>query len=454
MAEGKGNGPRTAQILLFTRYPAPGEAKTRLIPALGAAGAARCHRRMTEEALAAARRACAAEGGSAGVTVCCTGAGLRDFRAWLGPDLRYERQKDGPLGVRMQQAFARAFAGGAASVLVMGADIPGISPRLLGQALRDLRDREVVLGPAADGGYYLLGMKRLHPSLFSGMDWGTDRVYDQTCAALRALGLKAETLPVLGDVDRPGDLALLRADPRFADLFAGAAGVSVIIPTLNEAAVLGRTLQSAGSGEGGDIIVADGGSRDRTRDIAAGAGATVLEVAGGRAAQLNAGAAAARGPILLFLHADSLLPGGYAEAIRTSLEDPAVVAGAFRFRTDGSGRALRLVEWGTNIRSACLQWPYGDQGLFLEKRMLAELGGFAPLTIMEDFDLVRRLRKRGRIVTLRDPVVTSARRWQELGVLRTLLVNQLMIAGFYLGLPTGTLRRIYRWGTGSVSPPR
>jgi rSAM/selenodomain-associated transferase 2/rSAM/selenodomain-associated transferase 1 len=418
----------------------PGKAKTRLIPALGPAGAARFHRRMTEDAVA--------------ITVCYTGARCRDFRAWLGPDLRYEHQQDGTLGARMRQAFARAFADGASAVLATGTDIPGMSPHILSRSLQSLRDSDTVLGPAADGGYYLIGMKRLHPALFSGMDWGTERVYSQTCAVLRALGLTVETLPALGDVDRPEDLPLLRGDPRFADLFSGRSGISVIIPTLNEAAVLGQTLQSARSSDGVEIIVADGGSRDRTREIAAGAGALFLEAAGGRAAQLNAGAAMARGPILLFLHADSLLPEGYAGAVRAALEDPATVAGAFRFRTDWTGTAMRLVEWGTNIRSARLQLPYGDQGLFLEKRLLAELGGFAPLSIMEDFDLVRRLRRRGRIVTLRDEVVTSARRWKDLGFLRTLIVNQIMIAGYFLGLPNEALRRLYRRGAGRVSPHR
>ena len=193
----------------------------------------------------------------------------------------------------------------------------------------------------------------------------------------------------------------------------------MIVPTLNEAASLGRTLERVRRADGIEIIVADGGSRDATREIAAQAGATVLVTAGGRAAQQNAGAAVAGGRHLLFLHADTLLPDGYAELIRRALDRPATVAGAFRFRTDGAGAAMRLVEWGANIRSALFQWPYGDQGLFMEKRVFDELGGFSPLPIMEDYELVGRLRRRGPVVTLSEAAITSARRWQRLGALRT-----------------------------------
>jgi hypothetical protein len=107
---------------------------------------------------------------------------------------------------------------------------------------------------------------------------------------------------------------------------------------------------------------------------------------------------------------------------------------------------MRFVEWSTHVRSRLLRWPYGDQGLFVPKRVFDELGGFAALPIMEDFDLVRRLRRRGRVVTLDTPAVTSSRRWQELGVLRTTLINQLMIVGFLVGVAPDRLARFYRRG--------
>jgi len=429
-------------LILFARYPVPGQAKTRLIPALGPEGAARLHRRLAEHAAGVARAAGANRG--AGVTVCFTGAARREFRSWLGSDFAYVAQPAGDLGVRLRQACASAFRGRAQRVVVFGADVPELSADLLHQALAGLREHDVVLGPAADGGYYLIGMKCDRPELFAGIDWGTGRVCDQTRAVIGRRGLSVTELPTLSDVDLPEDVSALRSDPRFADVWTGKPIITVIVPTLNEAAALGRTLERARGADGIEIIVADGGSQDTTREIAAQAGATVLVTAGGRVAQQNAGAAVAGGRLLLFLHADTHLPDGYADLIRRALDRPGTVAGAFRFRTDCSGAAMRLVEWGANIRSTVLHWPYGDQGLFMEKRVFDELGGFSPLPIMEDYELVSRLRRRGRVVTLNEAATTSARRWQRLGALRTTLRNLAMIAGFHAGVSPQRLARFYR----------
>jgi rSAM/selenodomain-associated transferase 2/rSAM/selenodomain-associated transferase 1 len=430
------------QLILFARYPVPGAAKTRLIPALGPEGAALLHRRLAEHAVAIAR----ATGlpGRTGVTICCTGAARRDFRRWLGVDLAYTSQTDGDLGMRLRHAFTSAFRAGARRVVAIGADVPGLSPEILRAAFGALGAHEVVLGPAVDGGYYLIGSRRDRPELFSGIAWGTARVCAQTRAAIARLGLSAAELPALADVDLPENAAALRDDARFADVWSGAPLLSVIVPTLNEAAGLGRTLERLRHAAAVEIIVADGGSRDATREIAAAAGAAVLVVPDGRAAQLNAGAAASRGRLLLFLHADTLPPAGYAELVRRTLADPRVAAGAFGLRTDGAGAALRLVEWGANIRSALFRRPYGDQGLFMERRVFDELGGFSPLPIMEDYELVRRLRRRGGVVTLDAAAVTSARRWQRLGALRTTVRNLAMIAGFHAGVPPERLARYYR----------
>ena len=438
-----------AKILLFARYPVAGQAKTRLIPALGPEGAARLHRRMTEHAVAVARTVDADD--DTAVTICHTGGSRRDFRAWLGADLLYRRQPRGDLGERLCGALALAFRSGARCALVVGSDVPGVSSAVLHQAVLALDNHDVVLGPAVDGGYYLLGMKHLHSGLFTGVDWGTERVCMQTRDAIGRMGLTVLELPLLSDVDRPSDLDALRSDPRFSDVFTGRSLLSVIIPTLSEAVALSATLDRLKPADGIEIIVSDGGSRDATCDIGAAGGATVLEVAGGRAVQQNAGAAVAKGRQLLFLHADTLLPAGYADRVRWALDNPGTVAGAFRFRTDEPGPAMRVVEWGTNVRSTVLQWPYGDQSLFMEKRVFSEVGGFAPLCVMEDFDLVRRLRRRGRVVTLRETAVTSGRRWRRLGAWRTTLRNQLMIAGFLAGVSPG---RLVRWYRGKGRAPR
>ncbi len=432
-------------ILIFTRFPVPGKVKTRLTPALGSQKAARAHRRMTELVLKAVR-SIRAEYGSRDIeiAVCCDGARRKDFRAWLGRDIRYLRQSAGNIGRRMQRGFQSSFRRGAKQVLSVGSDIPDLSSGILEKALIGLQDHDAVLGPATDGGYYLIGMKSPHPELFENMDWGSGCVCARTRAAIRDLGLTLLELPVLQDIDRPEDLASLRNNARLSFVLEEKSEVSVVIPTYNEEAVIGRTLEHLRRKTAAEIIVADGGSGDATGDIAAKAGAIVLEVPGGRAMQQNAGALHAKGRQLLFLHADTLPPEGYADIIRDALDDARTVGGAFQFRTDGSGISMRLIESMTNIRSSIFQYPYGDQGLFMEKRVFEEEGGFSPLPIMEDFELVRRLRRRGRIVTLHEPALTSARRWRNLGIVRTTLINQIMIAGFYGKIPMPVLERFYR----------
>jgi uncharacterized protein len=433
-------------LLVFTRYPVQGQVKTRLIPAVGAKAAAGLHRRMTEHVVSVAR--IVAQDGNIHVRVCFCAGSAPDFRSWLGDGPSYAPQSHGDLGTRMDRALAQAFQGGAESAIVIGSDIPGLSPGTLRLARETLRRHDVVLGPSRDGGYYLIGVRRLHPELFTAMDWGTSRVREQTLDAISRLGLTVGELPWLADIDRPEDLDLVRTDARFQDILTRNPLISVIIPCLNEAPVLEETLEQvarlAGPGANLEVIVADGGSRDATRDIAARAGARVVRSDAGRAAQQNTGAAAARGRYLLFLHADTLLPRGYADAIVSALDDPAVVAGAFGLGIHGQRRALRLVEAGANYRSSFLQCPYGDQGLFMEKRIFEEMGGFASLPILEDFELVRRLRRRGKIRTLRQAVLTSARRWNTLGIMRTTVVNQIMIAGFLCGVPVPWLARLYR----------
>ncbi|MBI9090508.1 MAG: TIGR04283 family arsenosugar biosynthesis glycosyltransferase [Desulfobacterium sp.] len=442
--------PVDARIMIFGRYPVAGKAKTRLIPALGPEGAARLHRQMTEHVVAMARSAVRKMGArEIGITFCCTGAPLKAFRAWLGRDLTYLAQPSGDLGARMLGAFKTALGKGAGSVIVIGSDLPDLTGEMICHAFKCLENNEIVLGPAADGGYYLLGMNALHPAVLSGIDWGTAHVLQQTCRRIKELGLGWAELPLLRDVDRPDDLSRLRNDPRFAHNFGDSPLISVIIPTLNEALALGPVLDCVQEGEAVETIVVDGGSQDQTRDIAARAGARVVVVSGGRAAQQNAGAALARGRWLLFLHGDTLLPKGYEKMIHRAMASPATVAGAFRFKTDDARTGMRLIQWTTNLRSCLLQWPYGDQGLFMEKRVFDAVGGFASLAIMEDFELVGRLRRRGKVVTLPHAVITSARRWQQVGRVRTTLINQMMIVGFLLGVPIRRLVRLYRsHGTG------
>ena len=220
--------------------------------------------------------------------------------------------------------------------------------------------------------------------------------------------------------------------------------LAVVIPTLNEAANIEATLAPVLAETGIEAIVVDGGSSDGTPDLAARAGARVLTVAGGRAAQLNTGAAATIAGQLLFLHADTRLPAGWPAAVRDTLADPAVGRRAVARALDGAAAAERRVAPGAPGRRPPRGRAYGDQALFLRRATLERLGGFAPLPIMEDWDLARRARALGAIRVHGLAVVTSPRRWRRLGVARTLIRNQMMHVGWRLGIAPDRLAAFYR----------
>ncbi len=220
--------------------------------------------------------------------------------------------------------------------------------------------------------------------------------------------------------------------------------ISIIIPVLNEAAALPKTLTSIQKGSNIEIIVVDGGSEDETVAIAQSYGIKVLSSPPGRAKQMNNGAAVATGDILLFLHADTRLPKNFDTSVRQSLQIQNTIAGAFELKIDIDMPSLRLIEKMVNWRSRYLQMPYGDQAIFLKASIFHEIGCFPEMPIMEDFELVRRLQPLGKIEIIPAPVVTSGRRWQKLGVLKTTLINQLIILGYFLGVPTAKLACWYR----------
>ena len=220
--------------------------------------------------------------------------------------------------------------------------------------------------------------------------------------------------------------------------------ISIVIPVLNEAIAIRAVLAQVLDTPNVEAIVVDGGSKDDTVAIAQTMGVKVLDTTTGRARQMNAGAAVATGDILLFLHADTQLPPNFDRFIRQALQKPGTVAGAFELQIDAQLRGVKIIEKIVNWRSHFLSMPYGDQGIFLKTSVFTELGGFPDLPIMEDFELMRRLKRLGQIAIVSAPVLTSGRRWQKLGVVKTTLINQLVIAGYFLGVSPAELVRWYR----------
>ncbi|MEH2137788.1 TIGR04283 family arsenosugar biosynthesis glycosyltransferase [Nostoc sp.] len=223
-----------------------------------------------------------------------------------------------------------------------------------------------------------------------------------------------------------------------------AAKISIIIAAINEARNIKETIATTQSRLNIEVILVDGGSQDDTVAIAQSLGVKVISSSPGRAVQMNAGAVASVGEILLFLHADTRLPTGFDEMICTALQQPGTVAGAFNLRIDAPLLSLRWVELGVKWRSHFCQMPYGDQAIFLTKESFQQIGGFPELPIMEDFELIRRLKRIGRIVIIPTPVLTSARRWLQKGVFKTTLLNQLVIIAYLLGVSPERIRSWYR----------
>ena len=201
----RSENPRASDLLIiFTRYPEPGKSKTRLIPALGPQGAADLHRRMVEYSLFWAKRLIT----SSGVFLETRFAGSDEgcIRNWLGPDIRCGPQGSGDIGQRMERAFGEAFQSGMERVIIVGTDIPGMTEDFVRKALAALTESDAVLGPARDGGYYLIGLRRPIGQLFEGIPWGTDQVLEKTLNVARDLQLRVSLLDPLEDVDRPEDL--------------------------------------------------------------------------------------------------------------------------------------------------------------------------------------------------------------------------------------------------------
>ncbi len=220
--------------------------------------------------------------------------------------------------------------------------------------------------------------------------------------------------------------------------------LSVIVPTLNEAAVVATTLAHARQPGVHEIIVVDGGSTDVTRALAGPLADVVISAPRGRAAQMNAGAARATGELLLFLHADTIVPPGFAQVVIAACKRAGVVGGRFDVRLEPPTPMLRLTAVLMNWRSRLTGIATGDQTIFIRRDAFEQLGGYATMPLMEDIDLSRRMKRLGRIACLREHVTTSARRWQRDGIVRTILLMWSLRLRYALGATPERLQIRYR----------
>lgn len=223
--------------------------------------------------------------------------------------------------------------------------------------------------------------------------------------------------------------------------------ISIIIPVLKEAAEINGLidhLNSLKTGEKPEIIIVDGSEDGDTLKAVARGGPLLLSSPQGRARQMNAGAASARGDILLFLHADTRLPTTALERIGETMKDGRFAGGAFNLRIRSDRLTLKLISRLTSARSRITRVPYGDQAIFMRAAVFHEIGGYREIPLMEDVDLMHRVRKAGLgIHIIAEPAVTSSRRWEKEGVLACTLRNRILSISYRLGASPETLSRFY-----------
>jgi len=221
--------------------------------------------------------------------------------------------------------------------------------------------------------------------------------------------------------------------------------ISIIIPTLNESLLLQRLLCGLNKiiDSQVEIIVVDGGSNDNTLEIASKYAHQVFVTEQGRATQMNYGAAFAKGEVLFFLHADSMLTTNAFQKLKEIVKESAYVGGAFRLQIDSNKLLLSIISQVVNLRSRFFHLVYGDQGIFVRKKIFLEVGKFLITPLMEDVEFYGRLRASGKTVILNEKILTSARRWEKEGILYATFRNWLLLIMYYMGIPAKQLEKLY-----------
>ncbi len=431
-------GSVSKALIVFLRFPERGKVKTRLAEAVGAEESCRIYQRLCRRTLgivADFKRL----NRDLHVFLYFTPLGrLPQMQQTFPGPWRYVPQEGTHLGDRMEKAFGSVRDKGYRQTVLIGTDILDIERQDLEEAFAALERDNAVLGPSADGGYYLIGLTRPCHAVFDCDIWGTGDVYSRSSRILLESGFELQTTRERQDVDRPEDLRFLHANAFFKKL-------SVIIPTLGSPEQLSPLLVRLKSllWPGDEIVVVKGSDRvtEGARQVAP--DVVYASSARGRGLQLNCGVGFSSGEVLLFLHDDCYPPPAFPYSVRTILRTPGKSLGCFHLGFAPTTPLLTLIAKWANLRTRLLRMPYGDQGMFCTRDMFENVGGFQKRYLMEDVDFAERCMKRGTLLMLPDAVLTSPGRYLKKGILRASLQNHRIMLLYRFGTEDEKLYSIY-----------
>lgn len=436
-------------VIVFTRVPAAGRTKTRMMPYLSPRECKELHCCFLRDIAVQCRKT------GADIFVCYTPEGEPgELKRVFGERAEYIPQEGEGLGERMEHGICRVLSKGYEACVLIGADIPEIRSGDLCRAFAKLKDCDVVFGPTEDGGYYLVGMKRLYREVFDGQSYGHGSVLENTERALAAAGLSTGRVGMLWDLDTRKDLEGFRE--RMRDLrwlqktetgkyLQKKLRISVIVPIYNEEKTIGSLIGQLEALRGKcEILLVDGGSTDRTLERIP-PEFQVLHSRKGRAAQMNLGAMESHGDVLFFLHCDSELPERALAQIRYVMKD--YRAGCFGIAFHSRNFFMWTCRVISNHRVKDRKVMFGDQGIFLTRELFFQAGMFPELPIMEDYQFSLTLKEMGvKLGMAKRRIYTSDRRFPKRTTEKLWVMWRMnRLRKMYRdGVPIDTIAELYR----------
>jgi rSAM/selenodomain-associated transferase 2/rSAM/selenodomain-associated transferase 1 len=364
-------------------------------------------------------------------------------KAYPGP-WAFVSQADGHLGDKMGAAFDHVFQKGYGQAVLIGSDIADLLGIDIEEAFEALDEHQAVVGPAQDGGFYLIGLKAPCAKVFNFPSWSNPSVYERTIHCLQDSGLRFKAISKRRDIDQEEDMVHVKDQPIFHDQ------ISIIIPLLGRMARLAPLIEwlEAQLWPGDEIIIVKDRPACHTYETPGSGTVTITShtrlifATRGRGSQLNCGSRVAQGNLLWFLHADTVPPPNFGYHIRKLSLAPECALGCFKISLGKRHVLLRLISIWANFRTKYFKLPYGDQGLFCSRHILEKVGGFRKKFLMEDVDLVKACKKMGKLLIIQQELYSSPERYLRKGILRASCQNQLLMLLYFLGVSD---RRLYRF---------